>query len=129
MPQKLGPWILVGAVVGFFVALFVVFKVLDTEFFRGDPEQGGSASPVRNEKTVLAYTHCAAAAAKEPGQAGARTLPDYTAWDIGFDRYLVKATLENPGEPGRARTYICKIIDRGGAVSEQWVVESIEYLN
>lgn len=131
MPQKLGPWILVAAFGGFFLVLFIVFQILDTEFFRGDPELGGSASPIRNEKTALAHAHCAEAAARNQGQAAgeARTLPDYTAWDIGFSRYLVKATLEDPSQPGRGKTYLCKILDQGEAAPDEWAVQSIEYLN
>lgn len=131
MPQKLGPWILVAAFGGFFLVLFVVFWVLDTELFRGDPELGGSASPISNAKTALAHARCAEAAAKSQGRAadGARTLPDYTAWDIGFSRYLVKATLEDPKAPGRGKTYLCKILDQGEAAPGEWAVQSIEYLN
>lgn len=131
MPQKIGPWILVAAFGGFFLILFVVFKVLDTEFFRGDPELGGSASPISNERTALAHVHCAEAAAKDQGKTAGeiRSLPDYTAWDIGFSRYLVKATLENPKEPGRGKTYLCKILNQGDSASGEWVVQSIEYLN
>jgi hypothetical protein len=129
MPQKLGPWILVAAFGGFFLALFLVFKVLDTKFFRGDPELGGSASPIENEKTALAHAYCAAAAAKSLGEGGSRSLPGYTAWDIGFNRYLVKASLESPDRPGRGKTYLCKILDQGGSAPGDWVVQSLEYLD
>jgi hypothetical protein len=129
MPQKLGPWILVAAFGGFFLALFLVFKVLDTELFRGDPELGGSASPIRNEMTALAHARCAEAAAKSLGRDSVRSLPDYTAWDIGFNRYLVKAAVERPDQPGREKTYLCKVLSQGDSEPAQWAVQSLEYLN
>jgi len=124
MNRKLGPWIVVAAFAGFFLVLFIVFKVLDTEVFRGDPELGGSASPIENAKTAQAHEVCRGAAVKQPGWESGRVLLDYTAWDIGFNRYLVKATLEKPDQPGRGKTYICKVSDDGG-----WTVQSLEFLN
>lgn len=110
--------------------LFIVFKVLDTEFFRGDPDQGGSASPVRNEKTALAHAHCSEAVselvARDGGEAG--ILPGYTAWDIGFDRYLVKAVVQTPGNAGKPRTFLCKVVEQADPPPPRWVVQSIDFL-
>ena len=110
-----GPMILVAAFGGFFLVLFLVFAVLDTEFFRGDPDRGGSQIAVKNAKTAAAHAHCAK-------KAGAENAPDadYTAWDLGFDRYLVKAG------NGAVKAYVCHIVNPGG--TEEWRVQSIEFL-
>lgn len=132
MPKLTGPWMPIAAIGGFFLLLFVVFQVLDLEFFRGDPDQGGSAIPVENEKTALAHAHCARAAIErlrlDPERARARS--EYTAWDIGFHRYLVKAGVEEGQEPDRGKTYLCKIVEQDDSGAEQrWIVQSLEYLD
>jgi hypothetical protein len=131
MPKLTGPWIPIAAIGGFFLLLFVAFQVLNLEFFRGDPEQGGSATPIKNEKTALAHAYCTKSAIEglhlDPERA--RVLPEYTAWDIGFNRYLVKATVEDANGPGRGKTYLCKVLDQGGSGEENWALQSLEYLN
>lgn len=129
--RKSGLLILAAAFGGFFLVLFIVFEVLDTEFFRGDPAQGGSASPIVNEKTELARSYCSKSVAQllRVESAQLRGLPDYTAWDIGFDRYLVKASVDNPARPGQSKTYICKVLDQRDASPENWVVQSVEFLD
>lgn len=131
MFRQSGFLILVAAFVGFFLVLFFVFKVLNTELFRGDPAQGGSASPVANEKTALAFSYCSESVAKllraDVGAVG--KLADYIAWDIGFDRYLIKAAVSNPTQPGRSKTYICKVAAQGDATPGSWVVQSVEFLD
>jgi hypothetical protein len=128
MPNKLtGPVLLIAAFGGFFLALFLVFQVLDTEFFRGDPDLGGSAQPVRNPKTDLAQTHCAEAAIQQAGLDAQqwRALPEYTAWDIGFDRFLVKGAARAAQAP--AKSYLCRVLNPGGGAS--WTVQSLEFLD
>ncbi|CAL1239045.1 hypothetical protein [Candidatus Methylocalor cossyra] len=125
MPKQPGPWMLVAAFGGFFLVLFVVFQVTDLEFFRGDPERGGSALPVRTPSTDQAHRECTRWVVEHLRLEAGRvhSLPDYTAWDLGFDRYLVKAELA--GEDGvPARTYLCRVRLQG----EAWAVESVEYL-
>jgi hypothetical protein len=131
MPKLTGPWIPVAAFGGFFLVLFIVFRVLNTEYFRGDPDQGGSAIPVRNEKTVLAHAYCAKSVIQRLGMNPdrARALPEYTAWDIGFNRYLVKAAVEDPDRTGRGKAYLCRLAEQEGSASGSWVVQSIEYLD
>jgi hypothetical protein len=129
---KSGPLALLWAFGCFLLVLFFVFWVLDTEFFRGTPEQGGQATPLRSEKTALAHAFCAQQVAKErrQGSAAVRTSDDYTAWDLGFNRYLVKAKIERADAPTKTRNYLCKIIWQGGneQAPESWVVQSIEYI-
>jgi hypothetical protein len=131
MSNTRGLLIVAAAFGGFFLVLFIVFKVLNTEFFRGDPELGGSAQPIVNEKTALAFARCVERAAKDLRLAPDRSRPpaEYTAWDIGFDRYLVKATVEDGGTPPRGRTFLCKISDPGGAEVAGWEIQSLEFLN
>jgi hypothetical protein len=124
MSKLSGPMLLVAAFGGFFLALFIVFLVLDTEFFRGDPDLGGSAIAAKTGKTDLAYQQCREEAAREARQELAKGTepPDYTAWDLGFGRYLIKARLGQPSAPGR--TFLCRIAGRG----DGWTVEGMEYL-
>lgn len=116
MPKLPGPLILVAAFGGFFLVLLLVFQVLDTEFFRGDPDLGGSAVAVKNAKTLAAHRECAREARTE-----ASPETDYTAWDLGFERYLVKVQAR-----GAAKPYLCRIANPGGA--ETWTVQSLEFL-
>jgi hypothetical protein len=122
----------VGAFGGFFLVLFFVFWALDTEFFRGDPEQGGQETPIRNEKTALAYAFCAQHVAKERRQetATAPAVEDYTAWDLGFNRYLIKAPIEHTDRPASTGNYLCRIKWRGSDEQspDSWVVQSVEYV-
>lgn len=130
MPKLTGIWVPLAAFGGFFLVLLIVFKVLDTEFFRGDPDLGGSATPARNEKTALAHAFCAQTAIERLAwnQDRARSLPDYTAWDLGFDRYLVQAMVENSAEPGQGQTYLCKVLNQGGgSAAGDWAVQSVEF--
>ena len=129
MLKLTGPVLLVAAFGGFFLALFIVFQVLDTEFFRGDPELGGSAIAIRNAKTDLAQAQCARAALRDAGMDAGNALasPDYTAWDLGFDRYLVKSQARAAGAPAQSKSYLCRILNPGGG--EIWTVQSLEYLD
>lgn len=117
MPKLSGPLVLLAAFGGFFLALFLVFQVVDSEFFRGDPDLGGSAVAVKNAKTLEAHARCAEAAH------AAHPPADYTAWDLGFDRYLVKVGMGD----GAVRPYLCRALNPGGA--EAWTVQSLEYLD
>ena len=131
MQNKSGLLILASAFGGFFLILFIVYKVLDWEFFRGDPALGGSASPVVNEKTERARDFCYESVARilQVGVAQVREQPDYTSWDIGFDRYLIKASVNDPVRPGKTKTYICKVQGRGDSDAEGWTVQSVEFLD
>ncbi len=128
MPKLSGPMMLVAALGGFFLVLFFVYWVLETEFFRGDPDLGGSAVAVKNGKTALAHERCARAVARDgrmdTGLPGAPA--DYTAWDLGFGRYLVKAQARASEAPERAKAYLCRVSNQGGA--EDWTIQGIEYL-
>lgn len=132
MFRKSGPMAILAAFIGFFLVLFLVFEVLDTEFFRGDPDRGGEATPTRNERTALAHAYCARDATRrlDLDEAGTRALPDYTAWDMGFDRYLVRARLERTDDPVRTRQYLCKIVFQAGPGSGggDWQVQSIDFV-
>lgn len=130
MPNKLtGPVLLIAALGGFFVVLFLVFQVLDTEFFRGDPDLGGSAQAVRNPKTDLAQTHCAEAAIQQAGLDAQHwtASPEYTAWDTGFDRFLVKGAAHAVPPSSQVKPYLCRILNPGGG--ESWTVQSLEFLD
>lgn len=131
MGRRSGILVLIAAFGGGVLLLFFVFAVLNTEFFRGDPEQGGSANPVANEKTATAHSFCSESVAQilHLDVALVRSRPDYTAWDIGFGRYLVKAAVENPTEPQQSKTYICKVLDNRDASPESWIVQSVEFLD
>ena len=126
MPETRGLLTVAAAFGGFFLVLFVVFKVLNSEFFRGDPELGGSARPVANAGTAAAEAHCRQRANEllhlPAGAADAR--PEVTAWDLGFGRYLVKSSAA-AGGPGAGRGYVCKILDEGA----RWTVQSIDFLD
>lgn len=127
-----GAVIVLGALGGFFLVLFLVSKVLDTEFFRGTPEQGGQATPIHDERAALAHAFCLQSVARQLGiqQTDTFASPQYTAWDLGFDRYLVRAQIERTDDPTGARRYLCKIVFRGGDENDinNWVVQSIDFL-
>ncbi len=125
MPEIRGLWTVAAAFGGFFLILFLVFKILDTEFFRGDPDLGGSAHPVTNAQTDAAHRFCAERAGAKLGLGGGQAaIPaDYIAWDLGFSRYLVKASLIAPAPP---RTYLCKVLHRG---DEDWSLQSLDFIN
>lgn len=130
MSNKLaGPVLLVAAFGGFFLALFLVFQVLDTEFFRGDPDLGGSAQAVHSSKTDAAQAHCAQAAVQQAGLDASQwtAAPEYTAWDIGFDRFLVKGAVRAASSPAQAKPYLCRALNPGGG--DQWTVQSLEFLD
>jgi hypothetical protein len=130
--RKSGAIIVPVALGGFFLVLFLVSKVLDTAFFRGTPDQGGKATPIHDERAALAHGFCAQYVARRLNfnQAGTHALPQYTAWDLGFGRYLVRAEIERTDDPTGTRRYLCKIVLQGGDEYDinNWVVQSIDLL-
>jgi len=130
--KKSGAMVVLVALGGFFLVLFLVSKVLDTEFFRGTPEQGGQATPIQGERAALAHTFCAQHVARQLnfGQTGTFASPQYTAWDLGFDRYLVRAQIERTNDPTGTRRYLCKIVFQGGDENDinNWVVQSVDFV-
>lgn len=132
MFEKSGPILTLAAFVGFFLTLFLVFRVLETEFFRGDPDLGGEATPIRNAKTALAHSSCARYAAQRLNLDATKTLalPEYTAWDLGFDRYLVKANVQRTDDPAWTQPYLCKIVFRGSQDQDagNWLVQNIDFV-
>jgi hypothetical protein len=124
--EKLGPGTLIVAFGGFFLAVFIVFEVLNLEFFRGDPDLGGHATPIRDGNAALAHEQCARAVSGNLGldpQAGGGS--DYTAWDIGFGRYLVKAAVPSGGKGAAAGHYLCTVLRQ----ADRWAVQSLEYVD
>lgn len=126
--EKYSPLTLLAAFSGFFFVLLVTFKILDTEPFRGNVEQGGQASPVTNAMTERAHNFCALYIARSqnrqtPGEF--KSSKDYLVWDLGFNRYLVKAQ-----PPGIGPAYLCKIIYRGGdsAEAKNWSLQSVDFV-
>lgn len=115
-----------------FGGLFFVFWVLDTEFFRSNPGQGGQETPIHNEKTALAQVFCEQQVLNErPLDATVtRYSKDSIAWDLGFNRYLVKAATERADDLPQPRPYLCKIVWQGGNAhaSDSWIVQSLEYI-
>lgn len=115
----------------FFVVVALVRWVINSEWYRGTAEQGGQATPVKNEQTALAHAFCAKQVAQRLKLDAATSSPsaDYTAWDIGFNRYLVKARLDRTDQPQLPRHYLCRILYQGGQRDEpgNWEVQSIGF--
>jgi hypothetical protein len=130
MYEKPGPLTLLWAFGGFFLVLFFVFWMLDTEYFRGNPDEGGQETPVRDDRAVHAHAFCARYITQQLrlDPLVSRSLPDYTVWDIGFNRYLVKAAIERADDPTQTRHYLCRILRRGGdpQTPESWTVQGVE---
>lgn len=98
--EKPGALTLFWAFGGFFLVLFFVFWMLDTEFFRGNPRGGRSGDP--GQMAVHAHAFCAWCVTQRLrlDSLMSPSLPDCKVWDIGFDRYyLVKAAIERADDP------------------------------
>ncbi|MFN5745999.1 MAG: hypothetical protein ACK443_07935 [Methylococcaceae bacterium] len=120
----------VAGFAGFFLLLFLAYLILETEFFRGDPALGGQETPLRNALTDSAHEYCDKAVLgtlRLGTQPSAAVAADYTAWDIGFSRYLVKGLVH---VPNGTRDYLCRINKKGDdpGAKANWQLESLELI-
>jgi hypothetical protein len=120
----------VAGFAGFFLLLFLAYLILETEFFRGDPALGGQETPIRNALTESAHEYCDKAVwdTLRPGtQPSVAVAADYTAWDIGFGRYLVKSFVQ---VPNGTKDYLCRINQKGNdpGAKAHWQIESLELI-
>lgn len=129
-----GVWIaLIGGlfVIHTWVVPAVVNEATSTEWVKGDPDEGGSSLPVSNDHTQHAYVSCNRhlEARESPARFTFPAAPD-KAWDIGFGRYVVHASvaIDGIGEVAPQRNYLCHVRFAGGDVADpsQWSVDGLE---
>jgi hypothetical protein len=126
-----GAWVPLAAFGGFFTVLFVVFQVVDMEFFRGDPNAGGSATPIPNASVPQdASNLCMTSVAKELGVGSdIQTKTAFTTWDLGFGRLLIRGIVRGPGKAQPTRTFLCRLQHLGDDSGPRYELQSLELVD
>ncbi len=131
------PWSWIGLMAGLFavqawIVPMVIHGATETEWLRGTPEQGGDSRPVSNDKTALAFSHCNRHLQTiEPGRRFALPSAPDREWDLGFDRYMIRASVRSADSASgtEQREYLCRIHYLGGDASDSlnWTVAGFEF--
>lgn len=91
----------------------LVMKAVHTPVFTGDPKLGGQSIAVRDDRTAMASIHCKTFIRQQIPLSRSTTFPknDYTAWDIGFGRYLIRSyvDIETPDGASQRKNFVCKL--------------------
>jgi hypothetical protein len=135
MKECPGAWIaMIGGLfaVQTWVVPLIVNEVTGTEWLKGTPEQGGSNIPVSNDQTQQAFLSCNRhLETREPSARLSFPASPDKSWDVGFGRYMVRASVEtirHDDSPQR-RDYLCHVRFAGGEMSDpgNWSVDGLEF--
>lgn len=120
--------------VQFWLVPTVVKTVTDTEWLRGNPEEGGNASPVSDESTAAAYVQCNRHLQLQQPKTPLLfpNLPE-RSWDLGFGRYMIAGmgTASADNADTMTHRYLCRIRFLGGGLSDNqnWKLDALEAIN
>lgn len=119
---KLNRWVSLALLVAFIIALYVfndkavvpfILDVAQSSLYMKETQDDDPLGEIRNARTDAAQLHCENQLRDDQGAAAVRTPTDtaYKAWSIGDFTYVIKGSVELPGENGKpvGYRYACKI--------------------
>jgi len=119
---KLNRWVSLALLVLFIISLYVVndkavvpfiLDVANSTLYLKETADDDPLGEIRNARTDAAQLHCENQLRKDQGAAAvpSATDPAYKAWSIGDFTYVIKGSLDLPGESGEGAhfRYACKI--------------------
>lgn len=115
------------------VILPFVTKVTGTELFTGKSEQGGQNTAINDDRTAMAFIQCnnRLRESLDGSDSVDFSQQDYTAWNIGFGRYVVKSYFDETDPSGilLRKNYACEIVYVGGdeLKADNWTLLGIDY--
>jgi hypothetical protein len=119
---RLNRWVSLALLVAFIVVLYLslnkavvpfIEEVAQSSLYMKETEDDDPLGEVRNTRTDVAQLHCENQLREDRGAAAVPSGTDtaYKAWSIGDFTYVIKASVELPGENGTPARYhyACKI--------------------
>jgi hypothetical protein len=122
MRLKLNRWLSLGLLILFIIALYAfndtavvpfVLDVANSTLYLKETEDDDPLGEVRNARTDVALLHCENEVREGRGGAAVPSASEreYKAWSLGDLTYIIKASVDLPGENGALARYryACKI--------------------
>lgn len=117
----------------------LIYKVIQSDLFLVDTKDQGSASPISNSLTDLAFTHCNNYIKSELGSDVTINFPEkpINAWSLGNYQYVINAEVDITSDSSNTVTkkYVCRINynnkdnEEGALDSANWSVYGLSGLD